>query len=101
MAFEFDESMTPEQLRQNKSAYVGFQEITCHMIFDIKMDLTRKARFVAGGHLTEPPASITYSSVVSRDSVRLAFLISALNNLNIMACDVGNAYLNAPCRKKV
>ena len=64
MAFEFDESMTPEQVRQNKSAYVGFQEITCHMIFDVKMDLTRKARFVAGGHLTEPPASITYSSVV-------------------------------------
>jgi Reverse transcriptase (RNA-dependent DNA polymerase) len=71
------------------------------MIFDVKMDLTRKAQFVVGGHLTEPPASITYSSVVSRDSVRLAFLIAALNDLNIMACDVGNAYLNAPCRKKV
>jgi hypothetical protein len=101
MAFEFDESMTPEQLQQNKSAYVGFQEISCHMIFDIKMDLTRKAQFVAGGHLTEPPASITYSSVVSRDSVHLAFLIAALNDLDTMACDVGNAYLNAPCRNKV
>jgi hypothetical protein len=30
------------------------------MIFDVKMDLMRKAQFVAGGHLTEPPASITY-----------------------------------------
>jgi hypothetical protein len=43
VAFEFDESMTLEQLHQNKSAYVGFQEITCHMIFDVKLDLTRKA----------------------------------------------------------
>ena len=101
VALEFDESMTPEQLRQDKSAYVGFQEIACHMIFDVKMDLTRKARFVAGGHLTEPPASIAFSSVVSRDSVRLALLIAALNGLDIMACDVENAYLNAECREKV
>jgi hypothetical protein len=101
VALEYDESMTPEQVRNDKTAYVGFQEITCHMIFDVKMDLTRKARFVAGGHLTETPASITYSSVVSRDSVRLAFLIAALNDLDILACDVGNAYLNAPCREKV
>ena len=101
VAFEFDDGLTPEQVRQDKSLYVAFQEITCHMIFDVKMDLTRKARFVAGGHLTEPPTSITYSSVVSRDSVRLAFLIAALNDIEIIACDVGNAYLNAPCREKV
>ena len=29
---------------------VGFQKITCHMVFVVKMDFTRKARFVAGGH---------------------------------------------------
>ena len=39
------------------------------MIFDVKMDFTRKARFVAGGHTTETPTALTYSSVVSRDSV--------------------------------
>jgi hypothetical protein len=38
---------------------------------------------------------------VSRDSVRIAFLSAALNNLDIMACDVSNAYLNAPCREKI
>ena len=79
----------------------GFQEITCHLIFDVKMDFTRKARFVANGSKTEAPLSITYSSVVSRDSVRLAFLIAALNDLDIMSCDIGNAYLNAPCREKI
>ena len=45
--------------------FVGYQEINCHWIFDVKMTLERKARFVAGGHMTEPPASATYSSVVS------------------------------------
>jgi hypothetical protein len=62
---------------------------------------TRKARFVAGGHTTETPASLTYSSVVTRDSVRIAFLLAALNDLNVFAADIGNAYLNAPCREKI
>lgn len=80
---------------------VGYQKIPIHMVFDIKMDFTRKARLVAGGHKTEPPASITYASVVARDSVRIAFLVAALNELDILAGDVQGAYLNAPCREKV
>jgi hypothetical protein len=71
------------------------------MVFDIKMDFTRKARLVAGGHVTDPPVSIMYSTVVSRESVRIAFLIAALNDLNILAADIGNAYLNAPTDEKV
>ena len=79
----------------------GYKQITCHLVFDIKMDLTRKARYVAGGHLTDPPTSLTYASVVSRDSVRLGFLIAALNGLDILAGDVQNAYLNAETKEKV
>jgi hypothetical protein len=61
----------------------GYQEIRCHMIFDIKMGETfrRKARMVADGHRTETPAALTYSSVVSRDSVLIALTIPALNDL--------------------
>jgi hypothetical protein len=59
--------------------------IPCHMIFDIKMDFTRKAR---------------YSSVVARDSIRLAFLIAALNDLEVLGGDIGNAYLQAPTKKR-
>jgi len=58
----------------------GHQFIKLHMIFDIKMDFTRKARLVAGGHMTETPTASTYSSVVTHDSVRIIFLISALND---------------------
>ena len=79
----------------------GYKRIPCRMIFDIKMDFTRKARLVAGGHLTDPPTSITYSSVVTRESVRIAFTIAALNGLDICAADVGNAYLNAKTTEKV
>lgn len=76
---------------------VGYQEIKCHVIFDVKMDFTRKARFMAGGHMTETPGSLTYSSSgVSRDSIRIAFLIAGLNKLGVLVGDVTNAYLNAP-----
>jgi hypothetical protein len=51
-----------------------WKPVGVHMIFDVKMDLTRKARLVANGHETEVPTESTYSTVVTRDSVRLAFL---------------------------
>jgi hypothetical protein len=49
----------------------GYQKITGHMIFDVKMgeNFRRKARFMADGHKTQTPAAMCYSSVVSRDSV--------------------------------
>jgi Reverse transcriptase (RNA-dependent DNA polymerase) len=82
---------------------VGYQRIRCHMIFDVKLgeNFRCKARFVAGGHTTETPSSITYSSVVSRDSVRIALLVAALNDLDLKACDIQNAYLTADCRERI
>ena len=81
----------------------GFQKIKCHFIFDIKMaeNFRRKARLVANGNETDAPATLTYSSVVSRDSVRIALLIAALNELEVLACDIQNAYLTADCREKI
>jgi len=88
-------------LENDQAVPVGYKWIKCHLIFDVKMDFMRKARYVAGGHMTDPPSSITYSSVVSRDSVRIAFMIAALNEIDILACDIGNVYLNASPREKV
>lgn len=65
------------------------------------MYFTRKACLVAGGHKTAPPTQLTYSSVVSRESVRMGFLLAALNDVDIVAADVGNAYLNAAMKEKV
>ena len=81
----------------------GYQQVKCHMIFDVKMgeNFRCKARFVTGGHTTETPTSLTYSSVVSRDSVRIILLIVALNGLQVMGCDIQNAYLTANCCEKI
>ena len=76
------------------------------MIFDVKMLdsdglFRRKARYVAGGHTTETPAALTYASVVSRASVSIALTLAALNGLDILACDIQNAYLTAQFREKI
>jgi hypothetical protein len=80
---------------------VGSKWIQCHMILDVKMGMTRKACYIGGGHVTDPPAASTYASVVSRESVRIAFMITALNDLDLLTADIQNAYLNAPaCRRE-
>ena len=81
---------------------IGYKCIRCHMIFDVKMEnFRRKARLVAGGHMTDAPAAITYASVVSRESVRLALMLAALNALEVKCGDVMNAYITAPITEKV
>ena len=39
-------------------------------------------------------------SVVSRESVRIAFTLAALNNLEVKAADIEHAYLTAPMTEK-
>jgi hypothetical protein len=70
------------------------------MIFDIKLgeNFRRKSRLVGGGHMTSTPAALTYSSVVSRESVRIFLTMAALNDLDVLACDIQNSYLTAKCR---
>jgi hypothetical protein len=52
---------------------IGNQQIPCHLLYDFKMDFTRKARLVAGSHVYEAPLLITYESVVSSESVCIVF----------------------------
>merc|ERR1711884_907334 len=75
----------------------GYEQITCHLIFDIKLSecFRRKARFVADGHEVSTPPSMSCSTVVSRDSARILLLIAALNDLDILGFDVQNAFLSA------
>ena len=56
---------------------------------------------MAGGHLTDPPSSMTYASVVGREAVRIALLVAALNYLKILAGDIQNAYLSAFTKEKI
>ena len=78
----------------------GYTFLECYMVFDVKMDFTRKARFVANGSKTPDLVASTYAGVVSRETVRIAFTYAALNGLDIMAADIQNAYLQAPISEK-
>jgi hypothetical protein len=60
--------------------------------------LRRKDRYVADGHMTDPPESITYASVVSRESVRIAFMIAALNDLDVQAARMPTSQVNVTRR---
>ena len=72
------------------------------MIFDINIeDFRRKARLVAGGNMTETPKCQTYSIVVSSETVRIALTIAALNDLEVKAGDIMNAYLTAQITEQV
>ena len=48
-----------------------------------------------------PTDTPTYVSVVSRESIRIGFLLAALNRLEVMSMDIASAYLNAPCQEEV
>jgi hypothetical protein len=89
-------------LNGEESVPPAYQEIRCHMIFDVNMeDFRHNTRFVAGGHTTDTPHAMTYASVVSRESVINALALAALNDVDVKMADIGNAYLTAPITEKV
>ena len=89
-----------EVLNDGQHAPVGWRKTTGHLVWDVKMDFTRKARWVLDGHKTPDPIGSTYAGVVSRESVRIAFTYAALSGLDVFAADIRNAYLQAPSSQK-
>ena len=61
----------------------------------------RKACLASDVHKMDTPASIKYSSMISRYRVRIAILIASLNDLDICACDTRNYYVNKKCRENL
>ena len=91
-----------EEYDGDPNTLIGYTQITGHLVFDVKLgeNFRRKARYCADGHKTGAPASVTYSTVVARDSVRILLLIAALNELDVLGADVQNAFLTAPNKEK-
>ena len=56
---------------------------------------------MAGGHLTEAPVTITYASVVSRETVHLALTFASLNDVETTVGNVLNAYITPPVKKNL
>lgn len=78
----------------------GCEFLECYMIFDVKICLMRKARFVANGSKTRTRLLPLMLAIVSRETVRIALTYAALNGLDLMAADIQNAYLQAPISVK-
>ena len=78
-----------------------YKRIPYHIVFDVKFDLRRKARLVAGGNRTDPGKEDIYSGVVGIDAVRTGFMLGELNKLTCLAADVGNAFLYGKTKEKV
>ena len=89
-----------EILDEGAHAPHGWKQVTRHLVWDVKMDFTRKARWVLDGHKTPDPIRSTYAGVVSRESVRIALTYAALNDLNVFAANIRNAYLQALSSQK-
>ncbi len=51
--------------------------------------------------MTREPECLTYASVVSRELIRLAFMLASLNGLEVLQADVEGAYLNAKSTEKL
>ena len=81
----------------------GYQKITCHIIFYVKMgnNFRRKAQLFSDGHKPKTPEAITYLAMVPRYSVWIALTIAEFNDLDVLDCDILNAYITADYREQV
>ena len=53
------------------------------IVWDLKMDITRKARWVLDGHKLSTPEGSAYLGFLSRESVKMALNYAALNGLDV------------------
>ena len=58
-------------LDEGKKALPGWNKSSGHLVFDFKMDFTRKARWVKDVHRSPDPTNFAYAGVVSCESVRV------------------------------
>ena len=89
-----------EILEDGKTAPAGYTKVSSHLIWSVKMDFTRKARWVLDGHKTPDPVGSKYAGVVSRESLRIAFTYTVLNDLDVCMADIRNAYLQSSPSQK-
>jgi hypothetical protein len=89
------------RLLQKGEHLQDFQGIPYHIVFDVKFDLRKKARLVAGGNKTTPPKEDLYSGVVDLMTVRIGHMLAKANGLQVCAADIGNAFLYGKTREKV
>jgi hypothetical protein len=82
-----------EILGPNKKAPPGWHKASGHIVFDVKIDFTRKAHWVKDGHKTPDSLTSSFAGVVSRDSIHISLTHAALLGLPVLGADIRNANL--------
>ena len=78
----------------------GCQKVTYHLLIDMKVYFTRNNRLVLDRYKDLDTIGSTYASIVSRDSVIIAFTYASINVLYMCVTDIRNTYIQAPLSKK-
>ena len=88
-------------LEDDEHIPVGWTKSSGHFVFDVKMDFTRKGRWVKDGHKSPAPETSSYAGVVSRESIRILLTDATLLGIDVMVADIRNAsYLQVPTTEK-
>ena len=83
-------------LQDGENIPVGYKKASGNLIFDVKMDFTREARWVKSGHFTPDLENSKYAVVVSRESIRISINYAALHKTKVLAEYIRNAYMQDP-----
>jgi len=87
-------------LELGQKAPPGWFKATGHIIFDVKMDFTWKARWFKDGYKDPDLTTSSFACVVSWDSIRIVLTYAGLLRLPVIGGDIKNAYLQAPSSEK-
>ena len=87
-----EEEKTPE----------GHTMVPCHITMDCEFDGRHRARLLCGGDKTpDVPPEEVHSGVVSMETIRMAFVLASMNNLQVCAADISTAFLCGKTGEKV
>ena len=89
-----------EILEPGQKAPLGWHKTMGHIIFDVKMDVTQKDRWVKDGHKTPDLMISSFAGVVSWESIRVGLRYAGLLGLPVIGDDIKNAHLQAPSSEK-
>ena len=84
-----------EILYRDQHMPVGWNKFTGYMVFDVKIDSKRKARWLLDGHRNPYSLGFIYAGVLFRESTRIEMTYAALNGLDVVTDDIRNSYAQA------
>ena len=82
-------------MEPNYKSTTDYQYAPLNLVFEVKPDLTQKARLVIMGSVVYPRGLATRATVVKGISVRILSLISYRDGLSELCGDIDNAFIQA------